>query len=37
MEEFNQYVPNHIFVEIPKDSDARNLKYPKNYFDFAIT
>ncbi len=37
IEEFNRYVPENIFVEIPEDSDARDLKYPDNYFDFAVT
>lgn len=37
IEEFNKYAPDNVETEIATDSDARNLKYPNNYFDFAIT
>ncbi len=37
IEEFNKYVPENVFVEIPTDCDARELKYSENFFDFAIT
>ncbi len=37
IEEFNKYVPDDIEVVIDSDSDARNLNYSDNYFDFALT
>lgn len=37
IEEFNKSVPGGITVEIPQDSDARNIKYPDEYFDLAVT
>ncbi|MBC8181731.1 hypothetical protein H8E88_11480 [candidate division KSB1 bacterium] len=37
IEEFNKYVPDSIFVDITTNSDARDLKYPDDYFDFAVT
>jgi len=37
MTEFSSSVDNKISVEIPTDNDARNIKYPENYFDFALT
>lgn len=37
IEEFNKNVPDDIFVEIPDHSDARDIKYNNNYFDFAVT
>ena len=35
--EFNKYAPDNIITEIATNSDARDLKYPVNYFDFAVT
>ena len=35
--EFNKYAPDKIKTEIAINSDARDLKYPDNYFDFAVT
>jgi len=37
IEEFNKYIPNNIFAEITDNSDARDLKFNDNYFDFAVT
>ena len=37
IEEFNKYIPENIFAEIPGNSDARDLKFNDNYFDFAVT
>ncbi len=37
IKEFNRYYPINNFVEITTDSDARDLKYGSEYFDFAIT
>ena len=37
IKEFNDLVPDDIQVIIPEDSDARNIKFPDHYFDFAIT
>jgi len=37
IEEFNKYAPDNIETEIAVNSDARDLKYPDNYFDFAVT
>jgi len=37
IEEFNKHAPDNIKTEITTNSDARNLKYPDNYFDFAVT
>ncbi len=37
MREFSSIIDTDISVEIPNDNDARNIKYPANYFDFAIT
>jgi len=37
IEEFIRCVPNNIFVEIAENSDARDLNYSDNYFDFAVT
>jgi DNA modification methylase len=36
-EEFNKYIPNDIVTDITTNSDARDIKYSANYFDFAIT
>lgn len=35
--EFSAIVNTDISVEIPDDNDARSIKYPGNYFDFALT
>ncbi|MBU0558356.1 MAG: site-specific DNA-methyltransferase [Bacteroidetes bacterium] len=35
--EFSTIVNTDISVEIPDDNDARSIKYPANYFDFALT
>lgn len=37
IEEFNKLAPDDIKTEIATNSDARDLKYPDNYFDFAVT
>ncbi|MFQ6041421.1 MAG: DNA methyltransferase, partial [Candidatus Poribacteria bacterium] len=37
MIEFSLKCPPDIKVEIPADSDARDIKYPDNYFDLAVT
>lgn len=37
IKEFNKYVSDNIFVNITTDSDARDLKFPNEYFDFAVT
>lgn len=37
IEEFNKYIPKDIFAKIASDSDARDLKFKDNYFDFAVT
>ncbi len=37
IEEFNKYVPENIIAEIDENSDAREINYGNNYFDFAIT
>ncbi len=34
---FSQICPRDIKVEIPIDSDARDIKYPDNFFHLAIT
>jgi len=35
--EFSSTVDTDISIEIPSENDARSIKYPKNYFDFALT
>lgn len=37
IKEFNKYYPEKYFVEIATNSDARDLKYDDEYFDFAVT
>ena len=37
MIEFSMKCPTDIKVEIPVDSDARDIKYPDDYFDLAVT
>lgn len=37
MTEFSSVAEKNVSVEIPEDNDARNIKYPANYFDFALT
>ncbi len=37
MTEFSSVVDTNISIEIPSDNDARRIKYPANYFDFALT
>jgi len=37
MIEFSMKCPTDIKVEIPADSDARNIKYSDDYFDLAVT
>ncbi len=37
MTEFSSMVDVSVSVEIPDDNDARSIKYPANYFDFALT
>jgi DNA modification methylase len=35
--EFSKIYPKNIITEIPDDSEARIIKYPDNYFSFALT
>jgi len=37
MIEFSEKVDNKFYVEIPVESDARNIQYPDETFDLAIT
>lgn len=37
MIEFSMKCPTDVKVEIPVDSDARDIKYPDDYFDLAVT
>jgi len=37
MIEFSQICPKDIKVSFPEDSDARDIKYPDDYFDLAVT
>ena len=37
MIEFSQKCPSDIRVEFPEDNDARDIKYPDNFFDLAVT
>lgn len=37
MTEFSSISETNVSVEIPNDNDARNILYPANYFDLAIT
>lgn len=37
MTEFGSIVDNNISVEIPTENDARNILFPANYFNFALT
>lgn len=37
MTDFSSSIKQSSSVEIPDDSDARNIKYPRGYFDFALT
>jgi len=37
MIEFSQICPRDVRVDFPLDNDARDIKYPENYFDLAVT
>jgi DNA modification methylase len=37
MTEYSSNAETSFSLEIPDDNDARNIKYPMNYFDFALT
>ncbi len=37
MTEYSSNAETSFSIEIPDDNDARNIKYPMNYFDFALT
>ncbi len=37
MIDFSRKYPSGIKVEFPEDNDARNIKYPDNFFDLAVT
>ena len=37
MKEFSDVCPPDITVEFPEDSDARDIRYPTNFFDLAVT
>ncbi|MEW6196170.1 MAG: DNA methyltransferase [Bacteroidota bacterium] len=37
MIEFCANIDHDVSIEIPDDNDARHIKYPANYFDFAVT
>jgi len=35
--EFSQICPKYVKTDFPSDNDARDIKYPENYFDLAVT
>jgi len=35
--EFSKIYPKNIIVELPDDSDAKKIRFPENYFSFALT
>lgn len=37
MVDFSKVCPKNIKLEIPNDNDAREIKYPDNYFHLAVT
>ncbi len=37
MIDFSKICPRYIRIELPPDNDARDIKYPVNYFDLAVT
>ena len=37
MIEFSQICPKYVKVDFPPGNDARDIKYPENYFDLAVT
>ena len=37
MIEFSQICPKYIKTDLPQDNDARDIRYPSNYFDLAVT
>ncbi len=37
MVEFSKKAPTNVSVEIPENSDAKNINYPDAYFDLAVT
>lgn len=37
MIEFSQICPRYVQTDFPSDSDARDIRYPENYFDLAVT
>jgi DNA modification methylase len=37
MKEFSEKCPQDIRADFPDDCDARDIKYPRNFFDLALT
>jgi len=37
MIEFSQICPKYIKTDLPQDNDARDIRYPSDYFDLAVT
>lgn len=37
MIDFSMQCPQNIKVELPEDNDAKDIKYPDEYFDLAVT
>ncbi len=37
MIEFSQICPEYVKTDFPPDNDARDIRYPDNYFDLAVT
>ena len=37
MVEFSRLCPRDVRVDLPTDSDARDIRYPDNWFDLAVT
>ncbi len=35
--EFSQICPKYVKTDFPSDNDARDIRYPDNYFDLAVT
>jgi len=35
--EFSQSCPKYVKTDFPSDNDARDIRYPENYFDLAVT
>jgi DNA modification methylase len=37
MIEFSRICPQYVRTDFPSDNDARDIRYPENYFDLAVT